>query len=141
MAYRFQRDTPRDRIRSVVGDTLDPPRLRGGEGAYDAIITAATAGTVVNEHRAAQNAARDLAAQIAQDPDRLGSAGSSIQWGERIPFLLQIASGQLSTGLAGDPALATSTATAATGISLRGRGRPDYTLAAGDTPPNTPEQP
>lgn len=127
MAYRFQRDTARDRVRSVVGDTSDPPILTGGEGAYDAIVVAA--GT--SEHRAAQVAARDLAAQLSKRPSSLSDAGSAFAWAERISFLLRIAAGEIGTSLAGDPALTGATKTA-NGISLRGKPRPDYTLAAGD---------
>lgn len=126
MAYRFQRDTPRDRVRSVVGDTSDPPLMAGGEGAYDAIVTAAA-----TEHAAAATAARDLAAQLSKRPDSLSDAGSGLAWRERVSFLLQLATGAIGTGLAGDPAL-TGALKAATGISLRGRPRPDYTLATGD---------
>lgn len=100
MAYRFQRDTTRDRVRSVVGDTADPPLMAGGEGAYDAIVAAAT-----SEHLAAQAAARDLAAQLSKRPDSLGDAGSTLAWRERVAFLLAIARGEIGTGLAGDPAL------------------------------------
>lgn len=100
MAFRFQRDTPRDRVRAVAGDTGEPPILTGGEGAYDAILSAAP-----SEHLAAQRACRDLAAQISKRPDSLGDAGSTLAWRERVPYLLAVAAGTIATGLAGDPAL------------------------------------
>ena len=102
MAYRPQRDTPRDRVRAVAGDTSDPPILDGGEGAYDAIVAAAP-----SEHVAAQRACRDLAAQLSKQPDSLSGAAGSLSWRERISFLLSIARGEIATGLTGDPTLTT----------------------------------
>lgn len=101
MTYRPQRDTPRDRVRAVAGDTADPPILTGGEASYDAII----AGTA-SEHLAAQAACRDLAGQLSKSPDQLGSNGSSIAWRERVSYLIRVADGTIPTGLEGDPALA-----------------------------------
>ena len=108
MAYRPQRDTPRDRVRAVAGDTGDPPILTGGEGAYDAILLAAP-----SEHLAAQRACRDLAAQISKRPDSLSDAGSGLAWRERVPYLLAVASGAIATGLPGDPAIAVAYADSA----------------------------
>jgi hypothetical protein len=108
MAYRPERDTPRDRVRAVAGDTKDPPTLRGGEVSYDAILAGAP-----SEHIAAQRACRDLAAQISKQPDSLGDAGSSLAWRERVPYLLAVAGGTIATGLAGDPTLAAAYADSA----------------------------
>lgn len=107
MPYRPQRDTPRDRVRAVAGDTADPPLLTGGEASYDAIIAGAT-----SEHMAARAACRELAGQLSKSPDSLGSNGSTVAWRERVAYLLRVADGTLPTGLAGDPTLAPTTGTA-----------------------------
>lgn len=101
MAYDAARATARDRIRAVLGDTGNTVLLTGGEASYNAIIAAEA-----TEHAACRRAARELAGQLAQDPDRISSAGESLQWSERISYLLHIANGELGTGLAGDPAKA-----------------------------------
>lgn len=104
------------RVRAVTGDTDEPPILRGGDVQYRAIIAAAT-----SEHAAAQRACQLLAAQIVHDPDSLASSGKALAWRERIPYLLKVASGEIGTGLEGDPAVASA-----------GRGPTIGRLTAGD---------
>lgn len=89
MAYSPLEVREIDQIRGRLGDTQDPPKLRGGETRYQTILDQAES----NVELAGRIAAARLAAQIASEPDSLSDTGSSISWKERIPQLNRIAAG------------------------------------------------
>jgi hypothetical protein len=107
VAYDPAEPTAVDRVRGRVGDTADPPQLRGGEGRYQAILAAAGG----DEPAATRAAAAALAAQLAQDPDQVSDASGAVRWGARIAQLNRIADGAGGA----TPAGSAPTAGAATG--------------------------
>ena len=94
MPYSPAELTPIDRMRGRIGDTAEPPQLRGGETRYQALLDALAG----DEESAGRRAAAALAAQLAQEPDSISGGGESVSFRERIAQLNRIAQGLDRTG-------------------------------------------
>lgn len=115
-SYSVDLDDAVSRVRFAVGDIASPGLLP--DETYEALLAV----NVNSESKAIRQSAAALAARYATQPSSVSSNGSSVTWGERIAQWRLIASGKgggVASGIA-------------SGVTIRGVGKPDYTLADGD---------